>query len=134
VGHTWCMEMLLRFPLAQTIMLAEHALSTPDHLREKDGRKAPALWLVRADGIYLMSNGVPGLRSNQLGCNLVLYAIGWGPGVLDTDELSIIGGDDFMEHLELDTGMVAALRDELRDGRRWFAIKIRSDAYQLGVC
>jgi hypothetical protein len=67
-----------------------------------DPAKVPAaLWCVKDQGIYLMSNGAEALRGTD-GSNVVVYARGADPRT-DTDwyefARGIAGGDDFAEAL-----------------------------------
>jgi len=74
-----------------------------------DGTKIPAgLWLVKDDGIYLMSNGAPlqlapNSRPDALRA-LVAYAKGYEPDAPDSWQKcrDAVGGDDFCEPLPLD--------------------------------
>ena len=62
----------------------------------------PGLWLVKDSGIYLMSNGNPGLPDTETNHNpdsllKVAYAKGYGP-LADYDTIrQAVGGDDFTE-------------------------------------
>lgn len=50
----------LFFPLADVVAAAEHAVASPAHrLAYGDTSPYPALWWVKDDGTYLMSNGIP---------------------------------------------------------------------------
>ncbi|MFK3983083.1 hypothetical protein ACI2K4_22235 [Micromonospora sp. NPDC050397] len=126
----------LLFPLDEALVLAEHALAAPDHVRsltrEEEGLPAvPALLWVKDDGTYLMSNGIPGLPADPTrpdAGHRIVYADGWGSGTRQelghTDE---IGGDDFVEHLELtqrfsDRLLIDLLRAAARQRRPWLAL------------
>ncbi|RKR88311.1 hypothetical protein BDK92_2622 [Micromonospora pisi] len=127
----------LLFPLDQALGLAEHALTAPDHVRsltrEEEGLPAvPALLWVKDDGTYLMSNGIPGPPADPGRPDAgqqVVYADGWGSGTRQelghTDE---IGGDDFVEHLELTQRfpdgrvLIDLLRAAARQRRPWLAL------------
>ena len=62
----------------------------------------PGLWLIKDSGIYLMSNGNPGLPDTETNHNRdsllkVAYAKGYGP-LADYDTIrQAVGGDDFTE-------------------------------------
>ncbi|MEU7925087.1 hypothetical protein [Micromonospora sp. NPDC049107] len=127
----------LLFPLDEALRLAEHALAAPENVRsltrEDEGRPAvPALLWVKDDGTYLMSNGIPGLPADPGrpdSGQQVVYADGWGSGTRQelghTDE---IGGDDFVEHLELTQRfsdgrlLIDLLRAAARQRRPWLAL------------
>lgn len=66
-----------------------------------DYSKVPAhLQLVKDDGVYLMSSGIPRLKGDETH-NHVVYAKGFGRGA-DWDKVrAAMGGDDFVEGLEL---------------------------------
>ncbi|RSM65104.1 hypothetical protein DMB66_17660 [Actinoplanes sp. ATCC 53533] len=97
----------LYFDLAPAVRLAEHALAAPGHAADPAGLSAPdipALWLVTGDdGIWLASNGLPGLAVDVLdpaaGASRV-FAHGWAPGdpalpgrlaTLDLRPVTVIG-------------------------------------------
>lgn len=75
---------------------------------DEDKRDKPGLWLVKDQGIYLMSNGVPGLKKKPGSDALkVVYAEGYNPGnqgisVIHDKCRAAVGGDDFCEALPLD--------------------------------
>ena len=118
----------LYFNLADTLRLAEHAVTAPEHSpsisEQLDGQPCPGGLAWVADwGTYLMSTGVPGLRvdpDDPNSPNVAVYAEGWGP---DSNRAALartdVGGDDFVEHLHLSTadepGQVPLI-DQLRDG------------------
>ncbi|MFE1781581.1 DUF3085 domain-containing protein [Streptomyces sp. NPDC059506] len=94
----------LTFPLVRVLAAAEHALAAPAHKRlYGETNPTPALWWVKDDGTYLMSNGYDpeDTRDRDSGGLLphVVHAHGWGPG---TDARSILGGGDFAERIDLD--------------------------------
>lgn len=66
----------LRFPLHPVLDIAEHTAAATDHLPLYDqSLVGPALWWVKDDGIYLISNAArTGSDAVQ-----VVYAEGWGP-------------------------------------------------------
>ena len=66
------------------------------------GKIKPALWLVKDEGIYLMSNGKGDDRPD------VVYAKGFNPKERDRmdvwdDARAAVGGDDFAELIDHDT-------------------------------
>lgn len=92
--------MLFRFTMSDLRPLIRHARESPEH-RLAYGESGPgghSLWLVRDQGVYLMSNGSPILPRGDEGSDSfdsrVVYASGYGPG-------SHVAGDDFVETLPL---------------------------------
>jgi len=76
----------------------------------------PALILVKDRGLYLLSSGRPGLQDSSDPTGIrqhVVYAFGCNPDVND-DWYEFVrmgcGGDDFAIPLELDDGIVEAMR------------------------
>ncbi|MFG2043960.1 hypothetical protein [Dactylosporangium sp. NPDC048998] len=75
----------LIFPLDEVLLLAEHAAAAPANADPvADEPPGPALLLAAADGIYLLSNGLPQLdaapgQPHAYGIRAV-YADGYGPG------------------------------------------------------
>lgn len=85
----------LRFPVREVLDLAERTAAATHHRPLHDQTAVrPALWWVKDDGTYLMSNAA----ITDTDDITVVYAEQWGPG---TDPASIVGGDDFAEPLEL---------------------------------
>ena len=70
-------------------------------------KSPPGLWLVHDDGIYLMSNGHPGLLVDEAGPrHFVVYALGYDPkSDPDVWERSrdAVGGDDFCYFIKADS-------------------------------
>ena len=104
----------LMFDLAALRPIVEHALSASEHAPTfgQTPPIAPALWLVKDDGIYLMSNGrprqiaddSPATGQDQDGQSLVVYAEGFDPTKADPVAVwyaarEAVGGDDFGEPL-----------------------------------
>jgi Protein of unknown function (DUF3085) len=128
----------LMFPADKVRVLIEHALASKQHRPSYEQAYAelgnawfegkvksevlydkikPALHLVKDDGIYLMSNGVPELMGDVFGqdSGACVYAVGYEPlkaGDPGWDERyekirAAVGGDDFVEAVTID--------DHLRD-------------------
>ncbi|MGF6884995.1 hypothetical protein ABIA39_003430 [Nocardia sp. GAS34] len=109
----------LRFPLRRVLDIAEHTAAATDHRPLYDQRPVrPALWWVKDDGTYLMSNAA---RTGDDAIQVV-YAEGWGPG---TDPASLLGGDDFAELFDLHEPMDGNTGDTLLD----FLRKAVDDGY-----
>lgn len=100
----------LIFEGVAVLELLTHAKASPKHtspygLRSNPG---PGLMLVKDDGIYLMSNGKPGLPGADT-ANTVVYARGYEalPATVSMEARMIrydkirnaVGGDDFAEFL-----------------------------------
>ncbi|WP_455233589.1 DUF3085 domain-containing protein [Geopseudomonas aromaticivorans] len=126
---------ILSFPLAEVRRLAEHADQCKEHAptfsqhydrafwknpaadlsneqvyvnkgEHLDLSKIPAgLWLVKDQGIYLISNGSPRLQAEGSDSSVVVHAKGYNP---ECDEdwydaaRSAVGGDDFVEFIPLE--------------------------------
>lgn len=86
----------LIFPLDEVLGLAEHAVAAPSTAPPASGEPpGPALLLAAADGIFLMSNGLPQLDAapgepHAYGIRAV-YADGYGPGTPPTDRDTATG-------------------------------------------
>jgi hypothetical protein len=82
-----------RFKLANLSHLIAHAKAAPDHSMGYGGtkKKFPALLLVKDQGAYLMSNGMPRQLQEGTETSQVAYAEGCTP------QDGWIGGDDFVE-------------------------------------
>ena len=131
----------LYFDLEAVLRLAEHAAAAPEHAQsysEADS-KTPcpgALMLVKDEGVYLMSNGLPG---PALDGSHVVFAHGWTPDSPDDPSETHLGDDDFAEHLHLTDPYVgsATLLDALRDtharGYRYLLLKVRYDRYTVTI-
>lgn len=122
------MSTRLKFERKKVQVLMDHANAAKKHERiyGQVGRVAPGLWLVKDDGLYLMSNGKPGLT----GPEKVVYAAGYmAPSLfadtqgkeLDGAQFTVsprleqyekiraaAGGDDFVEVIRI-ADMPAAL-------------------------
>ena len=80
-------------------------------------RVPPALWIVKDDGIYIVSNGMPKMPGEDPAHPsrmFVVYARGFDP---DTDPdvhgaaCAAAGGDDFAEPIEIDPDLLAFIAD-----------------------
>ena len=75
-------------------------MSQEDRMRVSEA----CLWLVKDHGIYLMSNGRPGLPDDEdepEGRSKIVYAIGYDPRTGDVWDKcrDAVGGDDFSEEI-----------------------------------
>lgn len=92
----------LKFDAPAVARLMEHAAAAPEHRHSEfeaaDGR-GPALMFVKDDGIYVMSNGLPGLERP----GNVVYARNYDPRKGDVWDRcrDAVGGDDFAEYIGL---------------------------------
>lgn len=133
----------LRFPVRDVLAVADHAIAAPDHKPSfadtVDGRTpTPALWFVGDDGLYLMSNGVPGQPHPDGGDRLlVVYADGYDTAMSKHDAADEIGGDDFCEPLPLldaqagGVTLYAQLADGLAAGLDVFVINLDTTELQF---
>ncbi|MFJ6776844.1 DUF3085 domain-containing protein [Kitasatospora sp. NPDC091257] len=129
--------LVLRFPLADILSLAEHAAAALDHRTSSysDASGACLIW-VKDDGTYIMSNGLPHLPGKD-----VVHADGWGPGTENELRDTPVGGDDFAEYFPLNeplssdaattTTMLQELRTAVTDGLRWLELKVSTDSVML---
>lgn len=83
--------------------LAQHALAAPNHREHHGEAIGPHLLLVKDQGVYLMSGGIPHLAGER-NANKVVYAEGFDPFALNPGEVydrarAALGGDDFAEAL-----------------------------------
>ncbi len=136
----------LLFPLTDTLTIAEHAIAAPGHHQSyaqmaDDVTATPALHWVKDDGTYLMSNGNPGLPAdpaNPHGGQQVVAALGYGPDTRQDLGHTDIGGDDFVEHIDLtdpagETQLIDALRQAATRGWEWFAIDVDGDTIAIRI-
>lgn len=73
---------------------------------ETDAPPAPGLLFVHDQGVYLMSNGLPGDIDTDRNKRYVVYADGCDPDASAFDDWyetsrDLVGGDDFVEVLSL---------------------------------
>ncbi|MEO9191635.1 MAG: DUF3085 domain-containing protein [Acetobacteraceae bacterium] len=109
--------MILHFDQALVHRLLAHSAAASQH-RATFGQAEPApagLWLVGDTGVYLMSNGVPGLYRdpNASSPNVVCYAREADPDTLDVDaaddaKRASFGRDDGVEFIAA-TDLLTAL-------------------------
>lgn len=98
---------ILSFDRNQVRELYVHAAKSIKHtasLGVED--QGPALLLVKDDGIYLMSNGLPQSKPQPhdpapFRNNRVVYAEDYGPGSDLQSIRASLGGDDFVEMIPL---------------------------------
>jgi hypothetical protein len=132
----------LRFPLRDVLAVADHAIAAPHHkpslLDSENGTTpAPALWFVGDDGLYLMSNGLPGQPHPDGGDRLLLVcADGYHTAMSKHDVADEIGGDDFCEPLPLDAPsggatLHARLTDGVAAGLDLFVINLDPTSMQI---
>ena len=102
----------LRFTASNVLPIAEHALTAPTHKESfSQDQSGPALWLVKDAGVYLMSNGDPGLLLPEKDAgSVVVYARGLSDAANYNDIVDAVGGDDFCEAVPIDAAFVAELR------------------------
>ncbi|MFD9067553.1 hypothetical protein ACFVZ3_39235 [Kitasatospora purpeofusca] len=128
--------LLLRFPLADILPLAEHAAAAPKHRTSPySGATGACLVWVKNDGTYIMSNGLPHLPGKDTHHHVV-HADGWGPGTENDLGETPVGGHDFAEHLPLndplssdpaDT-MLEQIRAAVADGLCWLELEVSEDS------
>jgi hypothetical protein len=125
----------LRFNCDHVRRLVDHAKAAPKHRRGwgDRGKARPCLILVHDEGIYLMSNGEPGLMlADAEKGHDVAYARGFNPhvdgaGVWDAAR-DAVGGDDFAEYLD-----VAMFEPALLAGRGDVCVEITQESIRVGA-
>ena len=94
------------------------------------GTKESGLWLVKDEGIYLMSPTTDKFKTNEGDINTVVYARGYKPTKANHDTLwdktHDVSADDFAEFISLETDQMARI---LRGGD----ITIKLNATNLEV-
>lgn len=134
----------LRFDLAAVLRLAEDAATATDRrTRWEPGPTldhpgtqvdaGPCLMLVRDDGVYLMStnNAAP---KDADGRFPFCYARGFDPRSGDWWSAwtrTGLPGDDFVEYLEVDSGLLDAIRTAATDGYAWFVVTLTDQRLSL---
>ena len=131
----------LMFDLAALRSIVEHALSASEHAPTFGQAPpiAPALWLVKDEGIYLMSNGRPrqmvdgssAAGQDLDGQSLVVYAEGFDPTKADPMAVwyaarDAVGGDDFGEPLPAEW-----FKDALDRGERTITLNVTPRAIHV---
>lgn len=103
----------------------------------EDFNPDPKLHFVKDSGIYLMSNASN--RRSLDGRPKVVYAQGFDPEKVDFEDWwdearRIVGGDDFVEPLHINEGMLAAAKliqaNQMKDPR--FYIEVEDDEVAYG--
>lgn len=120
--------MMFVFKIKEVLPLLNHSLNAAKHskLYGMADTDVSGLWIVKDSGVYLMSNGKPGLlRDDGSGHHKVVYAEGWGS---DTH----LGGDDFAELIEADW-LTDILRQADAKGRDTFNIELTETEIKLSV-
>lgn len=143
------MPATLKFPADIVRTLLAHAFAAPGHELSFEQRAArygrkkmferqpgeerhgkPGLWLVKDDGIYLMSNGIPALLiEDDKPDHVCAYAKGYDPhvdGDVWTACRNAVGGDDFSEWF--DAQEIAGL---MRPLHRFLIIEASDTAFRL---
>ncbi|MGV9823469.1 hypothetical protein [Nocardia xishanensis] len=125
----------LMFRLTEVREIAEHAMAATQHRpsildSENNTPGVASLMWCKDDGTYLMSSGIPRLLADAdqaKGPSKVAYARGWGPGTGPQIGMTVVGGDDFAEHIALhekigSTTLIEVIRNA--DGV-WMGITVR---------
>ncbi len=115
----------LTFSNQAVLRCVEHALAAPKHGKGygDTGEAVPALFFVKDEGIYVMSNGEPRdpitstspNGKHEIETSFVAYAKGYNPRVGDRGEnwdkcRAAVGGDDFSETIDLTPAIVEDIR------------------------
>ncbi|GAA3449652.1 hypothetical protein [Dactylosporangium matsuzakiense] len=128
----------LLFPLDEVLVLAEHAAAAPSSAPPACGvPPGPALLLAAADGIYLLSNGLPPLgaaagESHAYGIRAV-YANGYGPGTPPTARTAMPGvSSERLTGLPIPAPVLRRLR-ATATSHDLFTLTLTADTIVLGV-
>ena len=121
----------LRFAAAEVRLIVEHTQKATDHRATYGGTPAAALWLVKDQGVYLMSSAKESLPGEGGKMNKVVYAKGYDPDK-DADVWEkgqdAMGGDDCVNALPLEWFVKALAENkpyiELRAGKRSISISL----------
>lgn len=126
---------MLKFNLLEVKPILEHATQATSHKKTygQEGVAKAGLWLVKDEGVYLMSNGDPAQQSPVAGLPnatplRVCYAIGHNPRFNNTweSDRDECGGDDFVQFIDADIvqrGIAAGFRYlKIKMDTRTFAI------------
>jgi hypothetical protein len=135
------MRPALRFPLAEVLVLAEHAVAAADHASpvgdEPDG---PALLLVADDSVYVMSNGhrqLPPTEGQPASSRVrAVFAEGYSAGTPWRDRLLGTGSeDDLLVGLPLlkPHALIDQLRDAAERGYDILTIDLHLGQITIGV-
>lgn len=122
----------LKFPIAGVRKLIDHATSATEWSKpfyDEDGTPEPCLLFVKDDGIYLMSNGIPQIPVADDHSHVV-YAKGYDPhknGDVWDKCRDAVGGDDFVEYLELQPNLTP-----IPEGAVAFVIKVSATRMECG--
>lgn len=104
-------------------------------LDDIDLSKVPAgLSLIKDQGIYLISNGIPRLKASpdSGNRNFVVYAETYGPDA-DYDRVAAAaGGDDFCEFLPLEMFQTAVAQAK-NEGKTYFVVHLTSKHIRILV-
>ena len=98
---------VLTFKTADLLPIVKHALEGTGHsMGYEGGAPCPALFIVKDEGAYLMSNAKRTEEEVKASVGL-LYAKGYDPNKMDLAELydkshDNLGGDDFAETFPID--------------------------------
>jgi hypothetical protein len=120
------------FPIPDLLPLLDHAGRSPAHRASySSGPAVPGLFFVHDQGVYLMSNGNPGLmREDDPHHHQVVYAAGMSPSDKNWWETSrrAVGGDDFAELIPLEDILPA-----IADGATIFIIRVLPETLSIMV-
>jgi len=98
----------------------------PDFPGQREAAAGPGLYLVKDDGVYLMSAATEPLRKEGGEWSVVAYAVGHDPSEGDCYDYDreVCGGDDFVEFIPVEA---LELQHPLESGseRLGLSVKIR---------
>lgn len=131
------MTATLRFDLTAVTELVRHAENTPSRAPAfgQPDNPPPSLWLVKDDGIYVMSNGRdPQPRPDGRRFPPPVYAHGFSPDDPDVWDRArdAVGGDDFVEVIA-DTYTSAMLDNEIAAGARWLCVTVTDTTVEYAL-
>jgi hypothetical protein len=115
-----------KFDMAEVAPLVAHAQAAPKHGKVYGGKPKAALWLVKDQGVYLMSSGIPRMpKADGSEGSHVVYAEGFDPEKAQFDDWWE-GGDDYVEALPLAWFMQA-----LASGARQFTLSVSEQGIRI---
>jgi len=116
--------------------LYDHASKCVNHRKTYGEERGAGLWLVHDQGVYLMSTGIPHLELEEGSeSSKVVQARGCDPKKNEDwweTSRELVGGDDFVEHIPLDTWMGAFFFIDKKGGDK-IVIDISTQSIEVGV-
>jgi hypothetical protein len=125
----------LVFPLQHVLGVAKATVAAPAHAELYGEVTGPALWWVKDQGTYIMSNAIPRPEGDLIYARTAPKGQplnGEGDGQYEL-VARICGGDDFAEAIRLTPEFVEALEIASKQQFGWVVIRVRADNFTLEV-